>query len=335
MKKKILLIPLALLLAVSLVAVSCAAPAPAPAEPIVIKALSFLPPQLKSQIGTMGRFAETVNERAKGELIIDWAGGPEVVGMFEQADSLKDGVIDMTHLTGGLCSGYVPEGWGYRLSEYTAQEERESGFFDWMSKLYEANMNARLLGRGTTHIPFYMWTVTRVAGPEELVGLKIGTMGIHHCVSAAVGATPVVSTPAEMYSALERGLTDGEIRQPYDVAAASTYEIVRYVIDHPVFAVSDEIWLVNLDTWNRLPKHLQDLMMEVALEMEAVIPDYFDDLLAGAWEDVILPAGVERVKWSPEDAKWFIDVIYEAAWDEVREQVSSENYAKLREFLTK
>ncbi len=64
---------------------ACAQPAPAPTpapapppkpEPITLKALTFLPGKLPT-VADFPEFAKRVNERAKGELVIDHLGGPD------------------------------------------------------------------------------------------------------------------------------------------------------------------------------------------------------------------------------------------------------------------
>ena len=45
--------------------------------------------------------------------------------------------------------------------------------------------------------------------------------------------------------------------------------------------------------------------------------------------------GVQFVKYSPADAKYFIDLAYSTSWEETKGKVSPEMYAKLREFLMK
>ena len=92
--KKIALIGVLLVVVVGLVFSGCAAPAPT-AGPIVLKAVSFLP-KGASPLADYGNYIDAVNERANGELVIDWIGGPEALPRFDQAEAVRTGVIDMT-----------------------------------------------------------------------------------------------------------------------------------------------------------------------------------------------------------------------------------------------
>ena len=45
-------------------------------------------------------------------------------------------------------------------------------------------------------------------------------------------------------------------------------EVTKYRINHPFMGNLATCFLMNLDTWNRLPKDLQELVTEAALEVE-------------------------------------------------------------------
>ncbi len=150
--KKLFLALLSVILISGLVFGGCAQPAPAPApapkpEPIVLKGLAFLPPDRDTVIG-LKTFADRVNEKAKGELIIDVLGGPEVIGMFDQPEAVKDGTIDIILTPTAFYGAIVPEGLVLPVSEYEAWEERENGFYDMMVELAKEKMNVYLLQRG-------------------------------------------------------------------------------------------------------------------------------------------------------------------------------------------
>ena len=51
------------------------------------------------------------------------------------------------------------------------------------------------------------------------------------------------------------------------------------MIDHP-FSCGHTAILVNLDKWNSLPKHLQDLMNEVGVEIEEFEDAYWNRIIA-------------------------------------------------------
>ncbi len=103
MKRKIFLIPLALLLAISLVAIGCAAPAPEPVpgppgppapapEVIILIYNGYMAPQALLSIEE-DHFMDLVEEKSNGRIKFDryWGGalssGPEVLGSVASGSS--------------------------------------------------------------------------------------------------------------------------------------------------------------------------------------------------------------------------------------------------------
>ena len=83
------------------------------------------------------------------------------------------------------------------------------------------------------------------------------------------------------------------------------HEIVKYQIDHPYYKVGVRL-LMNLDTWNRLPPHLQKLVLDIMPEVERVAVARHARRREGREE--LIKQGVTFIKWSPEDAKKFYEL---------------------------
>ena len=90
------------------------------------------------------------------------------------------------------------------------------------------------------------------------------------------------------------------------------HEVSPYYIDH-TFYKSNMTFIMNPASWNRLPKHLQDLMDEVIIEVENEMPAFYGEFMTRDLQKAVA-AGVEVIKFSPEDEKWFLDLAYEAGW---------------------
>lgn len=77
----------------------------------------------------------------------------------------------------------------------------------------------------------------------------------------------------DRYGALEQGVIDAAVHGFDSATKASLYEVTKYVIDHPFGGTSTSM-IINLDTWNSLPKHLQDVLMEAAIWLEGVAAEW-------------------------------------------------------------
>ncbi len=149
-----------------------------------------------------------------------------------------------------------------------------------------------------------------------------------------MGLVKVDAPGGEWYSALERGVAECVVTSATMLRDRSLHEVTEYLIDVRVLHTANLGVLVNLDAWNRLPKHLQDLMVDTWAEMEPKIWDE-QGKLNEEGRRFALDKGMIFIKVSPEDAKWFHDAFYEPKWAEFEKRVSAETYAKLRELLKK
>ncbi len=278
-------------------------------------------------------FGDLVNERSGGELTIDFIGGPEVIPGFDQPKAVKEGSIDIIYNVTAYSAPLLPEADVLHLSEYLPWEERETGFYDLMVETFK-KMNAYYLGRMMTpNAGFFFFVNDPVERPEDLAGRKMRTAALYDEFMRALSITPVTIGVPDTYSALERGIVDG-FGQPIPVAYGMGWtSITKYLIDHEFYNQNGVI-LINLDVWNKLPKHLQDLMKEAAAEQEHRTWDYAEGVIKDNRQGMAAD-GVQFVKFSPADAKYYLDLAYSTSWAVTKKKVSPEMYAKLREMLRK
>ncbi|MFC2032756.1 TRAP transporter substrate-binding protein DctP [Chloroflexota bacterium] len=312
------------------------APTPAPApkpEPIVLKAVGF---QGATELSTtpFKDFIDIVNERAKGELVIDFLGGPEVVDFREQPMALKNGTFDLGYTPMAQLRGFLAWGKAFELSQLTVMEERKNGAHDFMVDALKEK-GFFYLGRGTLAYPnsqSYFFLTKKVTTPQEMAGLQIGPGTLLISLLNNLGAKPIRIRDGEAYTSMERGVEDGHINVPYSAAARQWYEVAPYVINHPLHT-STLVILANLDSWNRLPKHLQDLMIQVKSERE---PFWYEELLK--WnndaKELMKENGVEFIEFSPSDKKWWYETATRLALDDYM-KIDAENVGKLMQLQTK
>jgi len=280
-----------------------------------------------------GEFIDRVNERAKGELVIDYLGGPEVIPTFEQPEAIKSGVVDMIYTSPSFYSAAMPEGRAWMLSEIMPVEERARGFVDYVEKLHNDAMNLHYVGRAFWLSGRYIFTKERVEKPEDLAGLKARAMPTDQNFLKALGMVPVTVPTAEAYTSLERGVVNSYAGTFNDVESFKLYEVLKYGIDEP-WCASSLIIIMNLDKWNTIPKHLQNLITDVSVEFDTYIPEAVGAREQKAKQNDIA-GGMEMIKFSPEDAERYVKLFYDTEWEVIKGKVSPESYAKLRELLKK
>ena len=340
--KKLFLIPLTIVLVSGLIFGGCAAPAPAPApapppkpaEPIVIKAVSFLPKMAMASY-PMKVLADKVNTAAKGELVIDYVGGPEVISGFDQGEAVKSGQIDMSLLPTIFYADIVPEGYGAHLSEFKPWEERKNGYYDFMQEMHKEKMNAYYLGENAPYLPFHLFTNKKADRPQELKGQKIAVTLLYIPFMAALGVAPVTIPVPDIYSAVDRGLVNGYCLPPASAADMSLWEVTKYMIDPGFYDANNCVFVINLDKWNGIPKNLQDIMTNAQIELEREMEAHFIDHYKVEGRQKMFNGGVELITFSSEDAKWYRELAYSSSWGAFKEKVSPDNFAKLRGLMLK
>jgi len=180
------------------------------ADPIVLKAVSHLAPD-NPHCRTNFPFIDMVNKRAKGELVIKFLGGPEVVPSFDQPEALKKGTIDILPT--------IPASWFKPLmgaaadisglSQIPAWEERKTGAFEVYDELFHKFANAKYLGRPHGGWGFNFYTNKQIEKIEDFKGLNIRVMSLYAPFTKALGASPITMPPPKLYHALERHIVDG------------------------------------------------------------------------------------------------------------------------------
>ena len=339
--KKISFLFMALILVTSLIIAGCAAPEPKPKpapepapEPIVWEAVSLFPAGYEIGIPVQA-LADKVNTRSNGELRIDFLGGPEVIGMFDQASAVKAGVVEMAFIFTGAYSGLVPGSEAVAFSRLTPDEEHETGFWDFMVGLHK---EAGLFYLGSWNFSgsapvLFIYTNVRVDRPQELAGQKMAGVGmIADPFMKALGMAHTLMSYGDLYSAMEQGVVDGFWDSRTGPVGMGLTDVSKYFIDHG-FYVDNTVFIVNLDSWNSLPQHLQDLVMESAEEVGREMPAMHKEVVDRDTQ-AMLDAGVELIKFSPADAKWFTELAYEIAWDDLTQKYP-EIAAEAKALLTK
>lgn len=352
-RKKLVYLGLAICIIASMLAFACAKPAPAPtpapapapspapaptpppkpAEPVTLKAIQFLPVGHPMATGQEW-FVEKINKELEGEVFIDFLGGPEVVPTFDQFEAMRSGVVDIAFNVSSFYTSVLPQCDVTHLSEYRSWEERETGFYEYMVEQHET-AGVRYVGRWmpTIFSKRYIWLNAPVSTPYDISGLRLRSGAMDDEFFKALGVSGVTIASPDVYTALERGTIDGFGWPEVGIVDSGWHEVTKYCIDHGTYSQNGVI-LVNLDSWNKIPKAVQDKMINITAEYEREMEAGFEEIIQGERQKM-RDAGMEFIKFSPADAEWYVDLAFSAAWEQTKEKVSSEIHTHLKELLTK
>ena len=53
------------------------------------------------------------------------------------------------------------------------------------------------------------------------------------------------------------------------------HEVTKYIINHQIFPCQNNSILINLNKWNEIPPHLQNLIKDIAVKLEPDAMDFY------------------------------------------------------------
>ncbi len=309
----------------------------ADAAEVTLKTQTALPKQHDLSKSFLEEFVAKLNNQGKGVIQIEYLGGPEVNPPQKAANAVQRGVIDLLHTPAAYHAGIVPQGGTLMATTLSPSEYRANGTFAMIAPNWEKKLNAKILAIGETSGQFYLYLTKEPKlkdGVIDLTGMKIRTTGAYRPLIQALGGTPVQITNAgEVYTALERGTVDGFGWPTVGLGALGLGKLVKYRIDPPFYHLAN-VLLINMDKWKSLPKPAQDLLLKVGAEYEKSSRDYMD---AAAKRDaaVLEKDGVKVYKMSPEGAKKYLQIAYDAMWKRASSRLDKDEAKTLRAKLYK
>lgn len=288
------------------------------AKPINLKAVCFLPKN--HPIAAMVPvWVDAINTELKDQVEINYVGGPEVIPGMEQADAVKNGVIDIMFNVPAYFTSLLPEGWAFFNSQYSPTEERTpGGFYDFMVGRFE-RINMMYLGRWHV-MPFYLWTKKPVKQLADLKGMKMRTAGHYDRFMKEMGIIPVTIMHNDVYIGLERGTVEGFGWPLLGPREYGWTDSCKYIIDHPFHPPSNGITAMNLDAWHKIPADAQAKIIEISTMFEPDMVAHFVKSDLREWKE-LEKEGVKRIHFPPEDAKAYIDIIHRTDWEIMQEKV--------------
>jgi len=279
--------------------------------------------------------ADRVKQRSNGRLIIQYLGGPEVVPAAQLAEAVRKNVVQIGLDPVEYYETLVQLGNMLALSQLSPDEERVSGAYDFINEQHK-KAGLFYLERATANLQPYNFSIITnkwVDTPKGLLGQKIGAAtNISQPLFQRLGIALTMVPVPEFYTALERGVVDGVSDPITNHVTNQLFQVAKYVVDPPYFCPAS-VFIVNLDSWNKLPPDLQALLTSVARELINEYMNDFDKEVANA-RKLVVDKGMKFTNFSDADKEWFINNVYDASWEDVMKRYP-ENTTKLRPLITK
>jgi len=293
-------------------------PAPAAAEPIKLNYANF-PPAPTFPCVQMERWKKEVEARTNGKVSIKTFPG----GTLLDAKGMMDGVIAGTSDIGCLCMAYQPG--RFVVTNATAlpvgfpnATVASLTLWDIYNKYKPEGFAKVKVLTMFTCAPANIYAKVPVKNLDDLKGLQLRASGGVAQVLKALGATAVGMPQSETPEALQKGVVKGAASSLETLKDFKYAEMCKYVtmLNGPVYPFAV---VMNMDSWNKLPKDVQKVMDELGPQQSVWTGVYMDNHVneSIAWSkknhniEITELSSEEKAKWDkllePITGKWIED----------------------------
>lgn len=218
-------------------------------------------------------FVDKVNAAGEGVIRIEVRGGPEAIGPAQQADAVRDGVVDMAYTPGSFYAGALPEKDALVTSNITAVEARQNGGLDLINQIHQDKMGVYYLGWFDSGVSYNLWMANEPAldadGNLDISGVRLRGNAVYNAFFSNYLGAQVVDLPTgDVYAALERGIVDATGWTQIGLIDLRWNQFLNYRVE-PAFFSTDLGVIVNLDRWNELSPEAQKILQDTAIAHEA------------------------------------------------------------------
>jgi len=279
-------------------------PASANAETIKLSYANF-PPAPTFPCVQMERWKKEVETRTNGKVKVNTFPG----GTLLDAKNMMDGVIAGQADIGNLCMAYQPG--RFIVTNATSlplgiPDARVGSLVLWdLWAKYQPEEFAQVkVLTMFTCAPANIYAKVPVRNLEDLKGLQLRASGGVAQVLKELGATPVGMPQSEAPEALQKGVVKGAASSLETLKDFKYAEMCKYVtiFNGPIYPFAV---VMNMDSWNKLPKDVQQIMDDLRVEQAEWTGKYMDNHVNESMKWSVDTEGVEVIELSAaEKARW-------------------------------
>src|SRR5579859_1048934 len=251
-------------------ATAVASPAIAQSSPeIKWRLTSSFPKSLDTIYGGADQVAKYVAEMTDNKFQIQVFAAGEIVPGLQALDATSNGTVEMCHTAAYYYVGKDPTFAIYASVPFGLNARMQNSWWyqgggEQLGNEFFKKFSVIGFHCGNTGTQMGGWFRKEIKTVADLSGLKFRIGGIAGQVLQKVGVVPQQLAGGDIYPALEKGTIDGaEWVGPYDDEKLGFYKVAPHYYT-PGWWEGGPILLamVNLDKWNALPKHYQNVLIQ-------------------------------------------------------------------------
>ncbi len=314
-----------------------APPTPPPAPPPAVIELKFhdgFPPGHYIQKAGILPFIEGVEKRTEGRVKFTHYSAGGLLKRADVYDGISRGIVDVGN--GAYVSGVVKLLEVMRLPfAFTGPKHPINAWPELVPLLQkeQTENNLKII------YPIYqtqqqLITSDRLISTlEDFKGLKLRATGYTAKGLEGFGAQTIVLGSPEMYEALQRGTIDGATWSAISTVSLKLYEVIKYITVGYIGAEGASTYF-NMDAWNKLPKDIQEIMLDEGRKVARGWAEYLDTEEEKAIA-TLAEKGVEVYRLPPAERQRWMEATA-PLWDAyVKESGDPETAQKLVDIIRK
>jgi tripartite ATP-independent transporter DctP family solute receptor len=237
---------------------------------VVLKLGHAVAPEHPYHLGAV-RYSELVAQRTKNKVKIDVYPSTQLGNERDMVEGLQLGTIDLVVTSTGPLGGFVPRIFVVDLPFLFRDREHAYKVLDGSigRELLDAFSAKGIRGLAFWENGFRQMTnsVRPIEKPEDLKGIKIRTMEnkVHLSAFRVFGASPTPMAWSEVYTALQQKTIDAQENPIAIIYFQKIYEVQKYLALTGHF-YSPAPLLMSLKAFNNLPKNIQKIMLDTAMD---------------------------------------------------------------------
>jgi TRAP-type C4-dicarboxylate transport system substrate-binding protein len=296
---------------------------PASAQETIRLRIASGHPAVNTYVNLMQTFfvpevTKRVAERTKHKVEFVEGYGGAMVKVADTLEGVQSGIIDI----GGYCFCFEPS----NLPLHAFQVMLPFGTMDpvtslkvaravydkvpYMSQVFEDKFKQKLIALIADN-GYNLGTTMEWNNVSDLKGVKLAGAGLNLKWLEFAGAVPVQSSLVDAYTGLQTGIYNGWIMFPSGYVNFKLYEPSKYYTEIGFGAITWHGLTINQARWSKLPKDVQDIILEVGREYEVKTgtvnkdnyPKQIDELKAKGAIVRSLPPKVAQ-DWAQSLAPW-------------------------------
>ncbi len=305
--------------------------------------LSHLNPQQPKEVATAAMaevFKSMVESGTNGSITVEIYSNGVLGNERESMEQVQNGVTHSYIASGGGMATFYPMfsivNIPFSITNYSvAYEVYDGEFGQQMAADIEEKTEFKVLGFGESGGFFQLTNSERpIRTPADMEGLKFRTMTIpiHMEFMRSLGASPTPIAWAELYTALQTGVVDGQ-HNPIPIIKIGKLEEVQQYLTLTNHMYTPYVWVLNSDFYSSLSSEEQVIVDEAA-RVANLAGRGVNRLIEASEEGLpYLAEEMEVYKPTSEEMQMFKDAAIPASMDFIEEEYGAEGAQFAQDYL--